>query len=359
METNTHLIDRSAVGIEVSWSFGAGDADAVKLPRAAVSELMTDLGYRVPDAIGSKDESDALKHALRITRKGAGFILRELERPNKDTPIAVGVYRVTGVDGERGDAVECGARVRFESGRAVCLAPEGAAGDPDCLRIGQRTAEIANELADTAYNKDLSNALLDLGGSLNWISRRANKGGVYFILARKDTHESATAERFVKLLHGLRDLSRRTAGSEPFRAEIIEVFPRPLANATIAEAATESFTAEVARLSADLDRMIQGGVMRESTMAARAEECDRVIARAEQYRVWMKEHVDTIGQKLAAIRDRFQAALNKAGDAVQALDDIDKAVASATAPLPVRQARKPASEWHDKEFDLSFFDVEK
>jgi hypothetical protein len=358
-QKNETLIDTDAIGVEVSWSFGGGTADAVKVPRGRVNEALCQRGF---DSLPDKDESDALKHAARISRPGRAHIVRELARPNKDTPIAIGVYRVDEVEGEGGDEVGCGARVRFENGSAVCLAPEGKLADPGCMDIGQRIAVTANELAHTAYNKDLSDHLLSVGYRLNWISRRQNKGGVYFLLARQNTVESARAERFVALLRDLSNISRATRNSERFNCEAIEVYPKPLANETITGAAKSSFQAEVDRLAKELDRMLTAGNMRESTAGKRADECDEIIQRAEQYREWLKESTDVLAGRLTTIRDRFRSAFDKAAEGAQqelaAIDQIESKPVE-TAPLPEKRGRKPVgSEWTEKKFDLSFFDVE-
>lgn len=348
------LIDFDAIGVEVSWSFGCGDADAVKLPRSKVEDLLSECGFGA-DRLLAKDSGDALKHAAKICRPGKHHIVRELERPRKDTPRAIGVYRVAAVEGESGDDVSCGARVRCEP-RAVCLPPEGGAADENCMRIGERVAQAANELMDTAYNADLSAMLLSIGESLNWVSRRRNKGGVYFLLARRPA-EKGLAEKFVALLKGLERLSRDQE-CEPFRAEVIEVYPKPLAMGTITEAARSSFEAAIDRMTRELDRMTTDGKMRETTIGKRADECDSLIQRAEQYRYFLEGAVDKLSGRLGKIRDRFRSELSEAAEgakaAINAIDDIEVAK---TAPLPRRGRRRISeSEWNDKPFDGSFFD---
>lgn len=352
----SRLIDPDAIGVEVSWSFGCGDADAVRLPRDVVINVLGECDLGGADLyIPEKDSGDALKHAAKICRPGKHHIVRELERPRKDTPRAIGVYKVAAVEGESGDDVTCGARVRCEP-RAVCLAPEGGAADDGCMRIGQRVADAANDLLDNAYNKDLSEMLLAIGDDLNWISRRRNKGGVYFVLARTE-YERMMAERFVRLLKGLEALSA-LEDCEQFRAEIVEVYPKPLAMGTITEAARSSFEASIDRMTRELDRMTADGKMRETTIGRRADECDELIRRAEQYRFFLEGAVDKLAGRLGKIRDRFSAELSEAAESakadINAIDDIEVAE---TAPLPKRGRRRvAASEWDSKPFDESFFD---
>jgi hypothetical protein len=357
---NKSIIDTAAVGIEVSWSFGKGDADAVRLPRGDVRALFGANGFT--DYVGPKSEIEALKHAADIARPGRGCIIRQLARPRKDTPIAFGICVVNAVTGESGDDVDCGARVRFDGGKAVCLPPEGKAAERGCMIIGERMADLANDLFSFVLNKDISDALLQVGYELNWIGRRRNKGGVYFLLARAGAPEAQRSERFVNLVHALRDLSERTPSTEKFNPEIIEVYPRPLANEMIAGSAKASFDHEVERLSKELDRMLVDGKMREGTMEKRADECDAILSRAEQYRSWLQESTDELAGKLSAIRDKFRAAFEAAvagtSSSIKAIDEI-KSEQSDTAPLPKQQGRKIASnEWNDKQFDLSFFDID-
>lgn len=359
-KSNKSIIDAAAIGIEVSWSFGKGDADAVRLPRDNVRALFTDNGFT--DYVGPKSEIEALKHAADIARPGRGFIIRQLARPRKDTPIAFGIYSVNTVTGESGDNVDCGARVRFDGGKAVCLPPDGKAAERGCMVIGERMAAFSNDLFSYVLNKDISDALLQVGYELNWIGRRRNKGGVYFLLARAGEPEAQRSERFVNLLHALRDLSESTPKTEQFNPEIIEVYPRPLANEMIAGSAKASFEYEVERLSKELDRMLADGNMREGTMEKRADECDAILSRAEQYRSWLQESTDELAEKLNTIRDQFRAAFDAAvagtSSSIKAIDEI-KSEQTDVASLPQKQARKLASnEWNDKQFDLSFFDIE-
>jgi hypothetical protein len=229
---------------------------------------------------------------------------------------------------------------------------------------------IANEMLDHAYNKDLSQMLLDIGWwRLNWISRRRVKGGVYFILA--DTAERrGKAEKFIGLLQDLAALSLETKGCLDFVPEIIEVYPRPLAMSTLAGAAQHSFEQQVARLMRDLARMESEGNMREKTIEARAAECDDVIQRAEQYRRFMAESVDEIGAQLAAIKAKFAAGLEAAKEAARVeFDKIDEMAAAdkadradnGNAPTARKgggRKRVSAADWASKPFDASFFDIE-
>jgi hypothetical protein len=76
----------------------------------------------------------------------------------------------------------------------------------------------------------------------------------------------------------------------------------------------------------------------------------------------LQESTDELAGKLSAIRDKFRAAFEAAvagtSSSIKAIDEI-KSEQSDTAPLPKQQGRKIASnEWNDKQFDLSFFDID-
>ena len=359
MTTETNQIDSDAIGIEVSWSFGSGEADAVKIPRSSVITALNNNNFS-HDYLKIKDPKYALKHAVRIVPKGRNVIVKELARPRRDTPLAFGVYEKNTRKGESGDDWLCGARVRVEGNSVRSYAPEGQVGIIRCCDIAAEIARIANDLLHTAYNKDLTEMLLDIGRSMNWISRRRNKGGVYFILAKSEGTRKR-AERFVGLLQEIASLTSAKFSGERFVPQLTEVYPKPLSNATWSAAAADSFEDHIERLMRDLKTLETDGKMRETTVEKRASECDEIIARAEEYRYFLEEKVDVLSNTLAGIRTRFKDALkgslDKAADEFEKIEDLTRPEPAVASPKKSKKsAPKPAPE-PEPSFDMSVFDV--
>lgn len=123
--TNASHIDSDAIGVEVSWGFGFGDALAVTLRRYDVAEALVRHGFD-PNLVDEMTEDMALRKAQHTVKgRSKEIVIQELRRPNKDTPRAFGVYKVTGKEGESGDDVTMGARVRCGAGEVVWSAARG------------------------------------------------------------------------------------------------------------------------------------------------------------------------------------------------------------------------------------------
>jgi hypothetical protein len=132
-----------------------------------------------------------LKRATREGRKPKGYDVKEFVRPNKDTPLSFGIYRIDPVTGETGDEHACVARVRLEKQFnqdaqqeetiAVARPPEGKAecDDHTAWKRANEIADHANHLLLYVQNTDLGNAVRDaaktigaaksLGGGNNYI----------------------------------------------------------------------------------------------------------------------------------------------------------------------------------------------
>ena len=257
--TKSTLIDSSAIGVELSWSFGDGDAEAVTISRDTMRKLLTTHGFD-PDLVGEFSEDLALRKALHTVKgRSKTIVVQELRRPNRDTPRAFGIYKVIAKEGEKGDAVIMGARVRCESQRVVCLPPEGDScfADAICKKVGDEMARIANSLLDNVINWGISEILTAIGWTcLGWISRRRNSGGVYF------ASSCSVTERFVALLQDIEGVShvfaegKRGPSNYHFIPEVMEVYPKPLAMSMWKQSATAQYEAQTAQLIKDLEKQV-------------------------------------------------------------------------------------------------------
>lgn len=342
------LIDPEAIGVEVSWSFGNGDADAVQIDRAAVRVLLRQLDFAesyLPD-IG---EDEALKRALRYAPSRRDVAVKEFARPRKDTPRSLGVYVRNAEDGEAGDTWSCEARVRWSdvAGKryVLALAPEGrhTITHPRAHNIAHDMASLANLAVTHAANIDISLMLCDIGRDLGWINRRRYAGGVYYLPADTDRSEER-AERFVRLLHGLQ---RLTPGDPKHRfdPQAHDLFPSPMTLQSWSASAEQHFRADLEHLQKELQRMVDDGNMRDKTKQARADEADALIAKADGYRLLLGAAVDQLTASLQQVKSQFAVAIGKTAEeakvavdqAMAAFEQIDRS--PEPAPKPRRRGR--------------------
>jgi hypothetical protein len=355
-------IDKDAIGIEVSWSFGDGDAEAVTLPRDLVRNALMHHGFK-GELIENPSEDTVLRTALQTVKgRSKEIVVQELRRPRKDTPRAVGVYQVQAKEGESGDNMVCGARVRIEAGRIVALPPEGGDVIYACMAVASDLARMANSLLDNCVNRDISNALVDIGWGSAWITRRRNSGGVYFIPA------GDRAERFLALLKALEVATSHELRTRQFVPQVMEVYPKPLTMSMWSASARDQYDAQVADLVVELRKMEADGTMRESTVQKRADECDRLMQQAETHRMFLNEHAEIISSELARVKAKFKQRLEQAQEARGEIDQVftalDKADAQARrnkragakAKAPVAQQVLP-SEPERELTDEELFDV--
>lgn len=346
---NTIEIDPDALGVEVSWSFGFGDAEAVTIKRSDFVDVLNAHGFQFKRTwrglldVGYLSECNpdtAIRKAKHMVKgRTKRLTITELRRPNTDTPRAFGVYKVHGVEGEVGDDIRMGARVRVQADTVVCLPPEGVDpvdADKDCMRVGEEFARIARSLIENVVNRDISDCLTAIGWSeLGWVSRRRNSGGVYFA-ARCDT-----TTRFVTMLHAVKALTEAASEhrSHHFIPEVMEVYAKPLATNMWAAATRDQYHNQMEQLMCRLQEMHDKGVMRDKTIEAHADECDRLIEQAEAHRVFLESHADVIAAELATIRDAFKQKLDAATAGANAAFD---AVAATPTKKRTGRARKAA-----------------
>jgi hypothetical protein len=355
---NKSIIDSKAMGADFCWSFGDGDAEACKLPRQDVRALFAEHGFD-PMAIEDLDMSEALKRATCVHR-GKDIIIKELKSPNKDTPRAFGIYVVRGVQGESGDNIECGARVRVRSAtEAICLPPEGRQEIKECMDVGVDMVRLAHELCANVVNRDVSQAILSVGARLGWISRRRNKGGVYYL-------HLVEAERFAALLKGIQAMTATRHRDEQFIPHITEQYDRPLTVDSWSGAAKDHYEAQVGQLVKDLDRVFVDGKMRESTMVDRADECDRILKEANKYAIFMKAALPDLETRLKKIRAAFTKAIKDGSDSIEKdIKDIEKLIGThepkkakevkVAEPVKEEKPKKQRkAKLEDVDFDLNF-----
>jgi hypothetical protein len=161
----------------------------VDVSRAAAKAAFEAFGFGA--SVREPRADTVLKRATREGRKPKGYDVKEFVRPNKDTALAFGVYRIDPITGETGDEHSCVARVRLEKRYnvdaqqeetlAVARPPEGKAecSDPIAWRRANEIAAHANHLLLNVQNTDLGNAIRDaakaigaaktLGGGNNYV----------------------------------------------------------------------------------------------------------------------------------------------------------------------------------------------
>lgn len=293
------------MGDLVAWQLGD-----FKAPRDVVQEIFERCGFAGALDPRLQDPVAALNEAARTGDKGSGIVVKPFARPNKDTPLAFGVYTRTKANGEIGDEWLCGARVRVEGARVVATSPEGKTeleADKQCLKVAVDIAERANLRLDTTLSGELSNAIVEAGRSCYWASFR-KAGGVYWVHADY-------APKFRGLLLALEQLGEFLPTLQPLFGDGEGMTMR-----NIGIAATSAMEQELEDLAADLVKAEDKG-MRASTLEARELRCQQLVLRAELYREALAGKAEAIGTRLADIHARFGKLLNVNQDAAFELGD--------------------------------------
>lgn len=311
MKTTTERVEQATLdvgdaflGVEVSWSFGDGDGDAVQVSRTALRQAWTDEGFSA-ELVPDLEPQNALRRASTLVSTRGGIVIEAMPRKNKDTPIAFGIYKKVAIVGERGDEFHPGARVRVDpGGTIVCLPPEDGQGIPECMTVGEEMARIANQLADTAINLDLSHALVTAGRCIGWIPRRLIKGGTYFLLS------GANCARYCRVLDRLEQLTEKEVLAKRFIPSVTEQYAKPRAMKAWCNAAAYVLEDELKTLVVDLDKVMSDG-MRESTIDRKVKACTELLSKAEQYRVLLAGATDEIVVRIEKTRDEFKKAMGQ------------------------------------------------
>lgn len=339
-----HAIDKAAVGVEVSWSFGNGAADDVRLSRAAVDQLFREhgFGHCAPECV--LEVNDCLRRARGVARNRPWLVTRELARPNKDVAIALAVYvrDDNQTVGETGDGWRMVGRVRYSDTHDKVLAypPEGIR--PDQLPQDSRTlagiaeakrlAEFAQLLRETAVNSDVSAALVQACHTARCVPRRPGGGGVYLVFA------GPACGALVALLEGLEAHTADNLTSHRFRAQVQETYPAPLTSRSWAQSAEDHLQAHVDRLLGDLEELVSAGTMRERTREMRAKEADELVSLAERCEVFLADRTEVLRATLAKVAEAFRCSIE------ENLAEAEKLLADLPDPERTAKAAEKAQE---------------
>ncbi len=274
------------IGDLVTWNFADVDVSRVKVRALFDGEQF--LGM-VPDL----DPETALARAVGEARTPSSLTVERFSQPNKDSPVAFGVYVKKTVAGESGDNFLCGARVRISSDRAVTLPPEGGVLHPDAAEHAAIIATKANHIMTHAKARDLGGALVNVLKQLNAVPFR-DKGGVYLLPV-------SSCERWSRLADGLEKF-----GVTPVTVQMHDAPSNVKAAAGAAKGALEE---ELLALKADMEKAATDG-MRPSTMRHRVEDCNAIIARADLYRGVLEDAAAKIAARANEIKARFQRGID-------------------------------------------------
>lgn len=348
----TNIIDSQAMGADFCWSFGDGDARACTLPREDVRAVFAENGFD-PSLIEDMDAAEAIRRAKNVVPKTKHIKIIQMDRPNSDTPRAFGIYQVTPIEGESGDAIVCGARVRVHSGTsAICLPPADSDEIESCMDVGRKMVAIVADLCENVFNRDVSQALLAVGNKMGWLSRRRNKGGCYYL-------NRYSAERFAKLLKALERMTGASQRSSQFIPHITEQYNRPLTVESWSGAARDHYAAKVEDLVSNLDKLFVDGKMRDGTIEKNRDACDELLKEAISYKQFMKGQLNPLEDRLKAIKGAFSKALTEGNEAIESdLREIEKLVGIGITQKAPKPVAKPVAKARKVELKVDDFNVE-
>lgn len=329
------------LGVEVSWNMGDLATD-IAIPREQFEALFMAVTNRKEffKAIVAEDSLTVAaklgwSYQLRIDSRTIS--VKQLSKPDKDTPLAFGVFYRVSLEGER-DKWELGARVRVQDGKAVVCPPADETEYPNeaAQKWGEAMAEYANTCQVTAYNYHVSHALLDLGDELGWVSRRVS-GGVYFL-------PGDAGERFMAVLDGLEALTQeRPVHFEGFS---IPQYADPRTLQTWQRRTEQTFETELFLLKEKLDDMEKRDNVRESSFDTKIFECADLLAKADRYATILQEKLGPLKTSIDKLKTRFidaKATLQESkGKADGAFSDIATAAKGAKAAPTIAKPAKPA-----------------
>lgn len=269
------------------------DAERIQIPRADLRAIFDVFGF-AEHVIDAMDPKTALSRAARKPLP-AQIIIEVFAKPNKDTPHALGVYLKRPRDGESGDEIVCGARVRVERDTVRAMPPEHGPAIGECLEIAQRIAGDANHLIHFAETTDVSAAVISvITGPMMGIAMR-KRGGFYFIRPSESATWLALCDKLAQ--YNFFGLSCPMAGDDR---------SRHMAQHNV-RGAFESDLAELRKQLSEVDEKT-----RDSTIDRRLHECTALVSKAELYEEILGGWLDTLRTDAAKLKTRFQARL--AGD---------------------------------------------
>lgn len=119
-----------------------------------------------------------------------------------------------------------------------------------------------------------------------------------------------------------------------FFTQVQEVYPKPLTLGSWRESAREDLEADIRQLNKDLADMLARGKMRDTTKEKRAAEADRLIAKADSYRVLLGELADELGGTLTDLAAQFRDAIGQAAAEAERALDLDAPAEPQPEPQP-------------------------
>lgn len=306
------------LGVEVSWDLGEYARD-VTIPREQFEQLFLDAGAPPEMFTPKPTPENSLPRACRIGWSIALKIdpkiikVTQLSRTENDSSLAFAVlYRIS-VEGEK-DRWETGARVRIEQGIAQVRPPAEMQHFPsrDAERWAQACADYANERSYTAFNADVSDALVQFGNYLGWVSRRQS-GGVYFL-------PGTLGEAFMQVLDGLERLAERD-DRQYFEGNSTPQYADPRTLQTWKRRTVGTFEDEIKRLTTKLKDMTSRDNVRVSSFDNRTTECALLVTRAQQYASVLQDQLDPLREQLELLKSQFGDAQQKLSEAKSRGDD--------------------------------------
>lgn len=347
------------LGVEVSWDLG-DSATALQIPREQFEALFKAAGAspglfdKPPTPESSLPLAARIGWSHTIGVDSGTISVKQLSRPDKDTPLAFGVYYRVSVEGER-DRWELGARVRVEAGLVVVQPPQDADSFPSeaAQKWADAIADYANRCPSTVFNHEISVTLIAFGAQLGWVTRRSC-GGVYFL-------PGEYGERFMQVLDGLEMLTSGTDTRVQFQGNATPQYADPRTLQTWQRRTVQTFDDEIVQLTAKLKDMTSRDNVRESSFDLRVAECAALLQRAEQYAAVLQEHLDPFKSALATLQQSFgdaQAKLREAkGRADTAFAQVHKLAQVTTAKAKREpQAAEPAKPAKTNRYDKSVVD---
>ncbi len=286
------------LGDLVAWTFG--DAAAGKefsVGRYKVEDIFKEHGFDPKDLLLSGGIGRMLTLAPRSggILPGKNLMVKELARPNKDTPVALGVY-LRNPGSESGDGWEMGARVRIHNGVAVAMPPEGQQlSEPNCCVLAGQIADRANHLDDYVCNQELSGAIVRAGRECAWAQFRRGTGGAYWVPPH-------TAERF----RGLLDALEKFGGFWPIVQPLFGD-DEGRTSANVHAAALESLKSELEEVSADLEKADE---LKKKTLEARVDRCREIVIRANLYAQALRADLPKIVSAIEAVSGKYASLLD-------------------------------------------------
>jgi len=291
------------LGVEVSWNMGESSTD-LAIPREKFEELFLAAGVDkkffkkiTPEDSLNVASKIGFSYAIKIDAKTIS--VKPLSKPDKDTPLSIGVYYRVSVEGER-DRWELGARVRVEGTEVVVCPPMDETDYPNeaAMKYGQAMADYANACQTIAYNYHISHALLDLGNELGWVSRRIN-GGVYFL-------PGDAGERFMHVLDGLEALTEDLPVK--FEGASIPQYADPRTLQTWQRRTIQTFDGEIESLTRRLNDISNRTNVRENSFDTGIFECGELMVMAEKYAAILQEQLGPLKESLESLKSKFGVA---------------------------------------------------